>query len=344
MRVYFSTVIRCSPVDRGGELVLLDWEAKRVVGATPIRPTDPDIEDPNPRGNSRGGRGIHLRGDEVIAASYHTLRIFDRDLHPRRAVSNGLMVGLHEVHPGRDSTVWVTSTSIDAALEVDLQNGSVSRQIWPRESVPFQQALDVAPLPIDKAADNRARFLDSQRLKSAGHLHLNAVASWRSELYGLFNAQGAIANLDRERIVVRSPELVGAHNLLIDAAGVATVNDTRRRKIRKFDLSTGKALGVIDLLAFPWVRRQAGLNRGARQWVRRLRRFTGQLMRKAGVSAAAAARPLFVRGLDRVDGLLFAGLSPAAIICIDERSGAFVDGFAYSRDVEVCVHGLKVAP
>ena len=53
-------------------------------------------------------------------------------------------------------------------------------------------------------------------------------------------------------------------------------------------------------------------------------------------------RPLFVRGLDRLGDLLFVGVSPATILCIDEHQGKLVDAYSYSQDVGVCIHGLRV--
>jgi hypothetical protein len=40
--------------------------------------------------------------------------------------------------------------------------------------------------------------------------------------------------------------------------------------------------------------------------------------------------------------LLFIGMSPAAIVAVDLRSGALAGAYCHSRNVHVCVHGLKV--
>ena len=45
---------------------------------------------------------------------------------------------------------------------------------------------------------------------------------------------------------------------------------------------------------------------------------------------------------DRHGDLLFVGLSPASIACINWRTGEFVDGFQFVRDPRACVHGLAV--
>ena len=57
MDVWFGTVIRAAPVQRGGSLVKLDWDRKRVVREVPIVPSEPSLDhDPNERGNVRGCR------------------------------------------------------------------------------------------------------------------------------------------------------------------------------------------------------------------------------------------------------------------------------------------------
>src|ERR1700691_4371485 len=111
--IFFSTVVRSAPTARGGELVRLDWDSKRVIAKTPITSSRPDVHDPNPRGNSRGGRGISFSGDRVHVASYDQIRTFDLDLNAISVVSNGLMVGLHEVLMISEGRLWVSATAID---------------------------------------------------------------------------------------------------------------------------------------------------------------------------------------------------------------------------------------
>src|SRR5262245_43842841 len=117
MDVFIGTVHRGATVARGGELVAIDWAQKRVRGAVAIHPDHPNLDhDPNPRGNSRGCRGIVFDGEQVVASDYHTLHFFTRDLRQVRTLSHGLMVGIHELHADGDGTVWITSTELDAAL------------------------------------------------------------------------------------------------------------------------------------------------------------------------------------------------------------------------------------
>ncbi len=336
MKLAFSTVVRGAPVRRGGELVLLDWDRKAVEQRTPIFPANPELRDPNPRGNTRGGRGIALMGEDLVVASYHTLRLFDRRLAPLRDVSHPLMVGLHEVFPTGDGTIWVASTAIDAALEIDMTSGRAVRQIWPREMPPFQAALGVASLAIDKEADNRGRFLSRSHLESHSHLHFNAITRWRGEMYGLFNSFGAIANLDRGEVVIRDDALRGGHNLVVLEDGTAFINGTRGHCVHIYDLAERAHRQTIDLMTFSWVR-------DLTRWYDRIAPLTRGFSR-LGIRQLKISLPRFVRGLDLDGDRLFVGMSPASILCLDWRRGELVEAFNYSRDIRACIHGLKVLP
>jgi hypothetical protein len=153
-------------------------------------------------------------------------------------------------------------------------------------------------------------------------------------MYALFNKYGAIVNLDMDEILIRDRALRHGHNLRIEADGTAIVNDTFGRAIRIYHLPTRTLERTIKLTRFGLVRRlvlKHQLGYLARGMLKTL--FFHQM---------SAPRPVFVRGLDRLGDLLFVGVSPATILCIDMKSGSLVDSYRYSDDVAVCVHGLKV--
>ncbi len=119
IKVYFSTVNRAAPIEKGGEFLLLDWKTKTIEAKDHLYPTNPAITDPNPRGNARGGRGIEIIGDEVVVATYHTLKIYDRKLNHKRDISHSLMVALHEICSAGENKIAVSSTALDAVLVID---------------------------------------------------------------------------------------------------------------------------------------------------------------------------------------------------------------------------------
>lgn len=334
-RIVFGTVVRAAPIEDGGELVLLDWETKKVDAKVAVRPRNPTIEeDPNPRGNGRGCRGIRRMNGQVIASSYHTLECYSPRLDLVDTVSDGLMVGLHEIETTDQGTVWVTSTAIDAAVEYDLEEGKRMRALWPREMDALQDALGLEPLMIDKTADNRLEFLDPAATDLDSHLHLNAVEVYNGSVYGLFNAYGVVANLTDEEVVIRHDKLQGGHNLEIVDDDLAIVNDSFGKAVRFYDLERGTLRHSIDLTRYRWVRDLIRWKIPP-YWAK-------EAARKVGLIEDSVAKPLFVRGLVRRGDTLFVGVSPAAILQIDWTTGELEDAYQYSSDVHVCVHGLEV--
>lgn len=333
--IAFGTVVRAAPVEDGGELVVMDWGQKEVKGTVPMLPRDPSVEDdPNPRGNTRGCRGIRWYENELLAATYHTLERYDADLNRLGALSDGLMVGLHEIDLTERGTVWVTSTAIDAAVEYDLSTGARQRALWPREHSRLQDVLGLEPLDLDKSADNRLRFLGPTATDAHSHLHLNAVAVHEDRVYGLCNAHAAIVDLTAGTVVVQDERLQGGHNLLITPEGMALTNDTYGRSVCVFDLARGQLHRSIDLTQYEWVRSLLRPHIPS-YW-------SEELGRKFGWRDDSIARPLFVRGLTRRGDHLFVGVSPASILQVDWATGELVDAYCYSTDVRVCIHGLEV--
>jgi len=336
-RLVFGTVVRNAPVQQGGELVLMDWGKKSVVKAVPIFPDNPRMDDdPNPRGNTRGCKGIAVVEDEIVAANFHTLQIFDQSLNHRRDISHGLMVGTHEIYSDGGNHLWLSSTVIDAALQFDLKSGELINSFFPREMKSFQDSLALQPSGIDRTADNRRKFLNDDHLESSSHLHLNAVTAMNGDVYALFHALGAICNLSTGNVVLQDKNLVRSHNLVFLEDDILVANDTYRQTVRIYDLTKREQINAFELSDFSWVRR-----------LRRLAEFSnlpGRLKQKLGLHRESISRPIFVRGLARRDNLLFIGLSPASILCIDWHSGELLDAYQYSNDPRVCVHGLALLP
>src|ERR1051325_6947797 len=132
MRVFVSTVVRGTPTETGGgELLSLDWKTKRVLKRVPIAPTNPPIDDPNPRGGGRGGRGIVLLPDELFVASYHSLLGYDFDLNPTRRIDNHQFAGLHELKLVEDG-IWACSTQLGCVIKVDF-SGKLLDSWWAHE-------------------------------------------------------------------------------------------------------------------------------------------------------------------------------------------------------------------
>ncbi len=339
MHVYFSTVIRYADPEHSGHMVKLDWESKRILAQQPVAMTPPFFDDPNPRGNSRGGRGIERVGDQIVLAQYHTLRIFDEDLNLKRDLTHPLMAGLHEVTPDPNdpNRLWVAATALDAALQFDLNSGELIGQYWPREMPGIAKTLGVEPLEIDKDVDNRTNFLEHHVFQDPSHLHVNAVTPLNGRLYALCNKHGAVVELTEDRVVFQTQQIQHGHNLVPDdEQRTFFVNDSRNGHVRRFDVGNGTHCEAVNLTTFAPVAR---LVRGEM-----VRFKIKRLMTNLKLAKFPSVMPLFIRGLDRVGDQLFVGISPATILRIDWPKGELIDLFTFSDDVSVAVHGLRAIP
>lgn len=351
MRIVFTTVIRQAPVAAGGWARVAEWPSGRLLAERPVAPADPSVLDPNPRGNSRGGRGVVVAGDALVIANYHTLEVCDRALQPVGKFSHGNFAGIHEIMR-RGGRLFVASTAVNAAAEVPLEDvlGAASaagkpaapaavRFWWPTEEPAVCEQLGVPTTSYpDKQADNRLRHLDLHNRGHAGHLHLNAVDADGDQAYALLNKPGAILRLDTPgsmEVVLRHPLLEGAHNLEFVGPGRAWVVGTRSGLLLECDLYAGRVRPLIDLAASPFAREVARGASEPRAWS--WRRWLGR-------ERAPTARPLFWRGLAMDDDWIFVGTSPAAILGFDRRTFAYQGVVRFGANVREIVHGIAIAP
>jgi hypothetical protein len=331
--LYFSTVFRYAPIDQAGELVKVDWETKKIEKVVPVGPKVLKFEDPNPRGNSRGGRGIAILDGKVVMASYCELQVYDLDLNPLFNISHNLMSGIHEIYHEGGARLWVVSTSLNCAILLDLNSGQLLDEIWPQEISTFQNRWGIRPRTINKEEDNRIQFLSHDIEKDPYHLHFNAYYPWKGERFGLFNRYGAVVNLTRNSVLFEDPKIIGAHNLIITDDGHLLVNDTRNQGVNVYNMN-GMLTKRINLLPM----------HSAGKRVKHYK-FLGparKLLTRIGIKQKSVKMPFFVRGMDLHEELLFIGISPASVLCVNWITGELVDTFQYSQDVRKAVHGVKV--
>ena len=323
MILYFDIVKRKRPVKQGGELVKLDWTAKKILKTVPVYPSDPDIEeDSNPRGNSRGGKGILISGNELFVGTYHSILVFDLDLNLKRKITNNLFVNIHELCPAGEN-IWVSSTAIDAAVLVNRQ-GLTLKSWWPREERLLKERYGLCPMNIDKNRDNRLTHLHAELSTKAHHTHLNAVVKSYENTYVLLNKLGVIVQIELEvKIILEDYFIRGAHSPVISGDGNRLLLcSSQRKSIVVYDLESGKLVKQIDLLNFAEIAKLYNA-------------YPDQPFN----------RSIFVRGLEIIDARrILVGIAPASILEVDVESCRLLDFFQYSDDVGDAVHGLVCLP
>jgi hypothetical protein len=313
--------------------VKLDWENKRVIKKVSAAPKSISIDDPDLRANSRGGRGVVIAGGKVIMASYCELQVYDMDLNHLYNISHPLMVGLHEIHKLSERYLWLASTILDCGLLFDLETSEVVDSFWPREMDEFQTLWGLKPLGLDKNEDQRLRFIGKYEGRNPDHIHLNALAVWNNEVYALINRFGAIINLTKREVFYEDKAAWGGHNLRFLEDGTVLFNDTRKQGVYIIDLQ-GALIKRLDLIPFHPI----GKKIPSYKRLDHLRKVLERLR----LSRHPTILPFYVRGLDIDGDLLYIGISPASILCVDWRSEKLVGRFDYSSDLRISVHGLKI--
>jgi hypothetical protein len=332
MKVFVSTVLRGAPIERGGELLVLDWDKKKVLGRTFVAPPAPTVSDTNTRGGFRGGRGIVVLPDELFVATYHTLLGYTWDLKPTRHISHHNFSGLHELKLVPDG-IWASSTPLGAVIKVGL-DGQPLAEWWAHDDPVIQQEFHAPVLTIDKKADNRLAVVEDA---SKSKLHLNNVEFHNGRVYISLNKHGAVVRLFPTEIIAHRPEFKGCHNGLVTAGEELLLNDSHHHTVIVFDLHTGAIKRTINLADFAEVQKLLAASRYKNvPWHIRLRNF---LIRKR------MSRPLFTRGMCLLDDRrALIGVSPASVLEIDFQAGKLLSLFQLSDAVNDCVHGLEAVP
>ena len=319
MIIYFDTVKRKRPVKEGGELVKMDWSAKKVLKTIPLYPFDPDIEDdPNPRGNSRGGKGILILEDELFVGTYHSILVFDLDLNFKRKITNNLFVNIHEICFANEN-IWISSTAIDGAVLAD-REGNTLKTWWPREEPLLQEKFGLRPMDIDKSDDNRLKHIHAELSTKEHHTHLNGIIKSGARTYALLNKLGAVIQFEPEvKVVVEDAAIRGGHSPKISQDGRQLILcSSFKKEVLFYDLEKGSLDKRIPLLDFAEI---------------------AQLHKEN--PDQPFNQSIFVRGLEIIDReRILVGISPASILEIDIERGRLLDFYRYSLDVGDAVHGL----
>jgi hypothetical protein len=173
-RVAITSVVRYAiPTEISGCLRILDLERGRLSFVTPSPESTWRPHDPNPRGGTRGTRGVSVYGDRLVVANAERLFVFDTSWNLVSELSDRLMVDVHDVL-AEERGIWVTATGIDLLLLVTW-DGRLEHDWTFRKNRKLLKELGFRKRSLpwtDPALDLR-----DPRLRGAGYdrLHLNSL-------------------------------------------------------------------------------------------------------------------------------------------------------------------------
>lgn len=115
-RVVVTSVVRYAvPTAMSGWLRVVDLDAKRTIFDTLVPESVWRRRDPNPRGGTRGTRGVSVYGDRLVVAGAERLYVFDESWRLVDEHTHRLMSDVHDVL-AEERGIWVASTGCDALL------------------------------------------------------------------------------------------------------------------------------------------------------------------------------------------------------------------------------------
>lgn len=336
-RVVVSTIGRATAVDRAsGYVRIVDLERGAVSFKVPVPESRWRAEDPNPRGGTRGARGIAVHGDRFVLGTHEDITVLDSGWRLVHRFTHRLLSSVHDVLAD-ERGIWVTCTRGDAVVLFG----------WSGELEDFWSLGTDKRLartlglhlvrPFDPAADFRDPRVDLQGFATVG---LNG-AGW-SASGGLLLSLGRIA--DRRRLS-HNP-LVRRRRRPLPPPAYAIVEIPARGSIREPDYSirlhrrdhsveapNHNAAEKGGLLLYNDSNRNALV-----VW---------DHVRAREVHAVPIpGDPAFARGLQRISQgrWLVGSQNPLALHAVDVELGRVVASYDLDGDAEECVYAICELP
>jgi hypothetical protein len=278
-RVAVTSAIRhVGPSAVSGYFRILDLEKGRVSFVTPSPESTFRTLDPNPRGGTRGARGVSVHGDRLVVANAERLFVFDPSWRLVSELSDRLMSDVHDVL-AEENGVWIAATGCDLLLFVTW-GGRIEHEWSLRGDRKLLRELGFRERSlrrIDPGIDWR-----DPRARGAGYerLHLNSLARTEN---GLLASLGRVAwTVEPQRefssalvqispkgivsVLFRRPStVVPNHNVAVDGEHLV-YNDSDRDRLVAVDRVDGTERCAVQIPGDPsWAR---GLARvGAGRWL-----------------------------------------------------------------------------
>jgi len=173
-RVAITSVVRYSrPTEISGSVRVLDLDRGRLQFVTPSPESTFRQADPNPRGGTRGTRGVSAYGDRLVVANAERLFVFDTSWNLVAELSHELMADVHDVLAD-ERGIWVAATGIDQLLLVGW-DGTLQHAWTFRKDRKLLKELGFGQRSLPRAEPSLD--LRDPRLHGAGYdrLHLNSL-------------------------------------------------------------------------------------------------------------------------------------------------------------------------
>jgi hypothetical protein len=118
-RVAVSTIGRGADLtSASGNFRIFDLALGRVTFKVPVPESRWRAEDPNPRGGTRGGRGVAVHGDRLVLGTHEDITVVDTGWSPVHRFTHPILSAIHDV-VADERGMWVSCTRGDSVALFD---------------------------------------------------------------------------------------------------------------------------------------------------------------------------------------------------------------------------------
>jgi hypothetical protein len=343
-RIVVTSAVRHAGHERfSGYVRLVDLDTATVLHTEPVPESPWRGVDPNPRGGTRGAKGVSVHGGRLVVCNSDSVFVLDDRFEPVTTFSHPLAGAIHDVL-AEESGIWVTCTNADLLARFTWDGELVERWSW-RDDAALVRELGFDSLPLtDLALDYR----DPRVLQGGvtNVVHLNAVTRGGEGLllgFGRILDPAEVARRQRmarlgraaARLGVvrkRKPETTTAPASAIpgSTAAIVELRDDGSARVRA--TRTAVTVPNHNVLERAGMLLYNDTNEGC-------------LVAEA-TSATVPGDPGFARGLAhlRDDLYLVGSQQPLAVHAIDVGAGEVVDTFELGGEQNESVYAIAVLP
>lgn len=173
-RIVVTSAVRHAGHERfSGYVRVVDLDSGDVLHAEPVPESPWRGVDPNPRGGTRGAKGVSLHGDHLVVCNSDSVFVFDERFELVTTFTHPLAGAIHDAL-AEESGIWLTCTNADLLARFTWDGELAETWSW-RDDPGLVAELGFDSLP---ATDLSLDYRDPRVLQSGvtNVVHLNAVA------------------------------------------------------------------------------------------------------------------------------------------------------------------------
>lgn len=341
-----SAVRHVGQAQFSGYLRVVDLDSGQTLLMEPIPESPWRGADPNPRGGTRGARGVSTHGDRFAVANADTIFVFDSSWRRIGELTHPLAGAVHDVLAEEDR-LWVTCANSDLLLQLGWNGALLDRWCW-RDDPDLAAALGFRSVPpLDPDLDYR----NPQVLQGGVHniVHLNGVSRGRNGLLLSFGRVLDPREVRRRALRARAGRLAARVGLTRPYSAKPSpvpanvIRGSTYAAVRLDDDRRAEVILRVPGIAVPNhnVHEDGGLlvygdsNGG---------RLVGYDVETSSehMSVPLPGDPSFVRGLSRLDdgSYLVGSQAPLAVHAVDLARGELVRTYGLGGEEHESVYGI----